>query len=121
VKSDKTLKKWYRFLNHKFFHDELPNNVCVRWSDEDEEDGFEERYFGVADYADDRYHKYQIILSYPLNRKFTVMASTLAHEMVHIATELKDNHGPAFDRYHKLLTERGLFKKGALRKNLTLF
>lgn len=119
MRSDKTLKKWYRFLNHKFFHNELPDDVCVRWSDEDEDgEGFEERYFGVADKIDG---KYVIVLSRELNKSFMVRISTLAHEAIHIATGLKDNHGPAFDRYHKLLTERGLFKKGAIRKNLTLF
>ncbi len=122
MRSDRTLKKWYRFINKKFFENQLSQNVCVRWADEDE-DGqeFEETYFGVACLARDGYHDYEIILSYELNRKFTVAMSTLAHEMIHIATELRDNHGPVFAKWHQILTDRGFFKKGALRKGLTLF
>lgn len=122
MRSDTTLKKYYKLINKKFFENQLPNNVCIRWANEEEdEEGFEEKYFGVADYAADGYHKYVIIMSRGLNRPVSTRMSTLAHEMIHIATELRDNHGPAFDKWHKTLTERGLFKKGALRKGLTLF
>lgn len=96
--------------------------MCVRWADEDEDgEGFEERYFGVADRANDGYHSYVIIMSRVLNRPAMTRFSTLGHEMIHVATELRDNHGPAFAKWHQILTDRGFFKKGALRKGLTLF
>jgi hypothetical protein len=122
LRSDKTLKKYYRLINKKFFENQLPDNVCVRWADEDEDgEGFEERYFGIADRANDGYHEYVIVMSRSLNRPAVTRLSTLAHEMCHIATELRDNHGPAFERWRQTIADRGIFKKGALRKGLTLF
>lgn len=122
MRSDRTLKKYYRLINRKFFDNELPDDVCVRWSNEDDdEEGFEDRYFGMATRADDGYHSYVIIMSRALNIKDCVRLSTLAHECCHIATGLRDNHGPAFSAWHQKLTDRGLFKKGAVRKGLTLF
>jgi hypothetical protein len=121
MKSDPTLKRWYKFLNKKFFHNELTNNVCVRWSDEDDEENFEDKYFGIADRACEGPHEYVIIMSRPLNSRSTVRMATLAHEMVHIATDLKDNHGPAFEAWRQTLADRGLFKKGAVRRGITLF
>jgi SprT-like family len=120
MQSDPTLKKWYRFLNKKFFSNQLTNNVCVRWSNEDDEESFEEKYFGVADKGIDG-HEYEIVMSRELNHSASVRMATLAHEMIHIATELKDNHGPAFELWRQTLSDRGLFKKGAVRKGLTLF
>jgi hypothetical protein len=122
LRSDKTLKKWYRTINRRFFENKLPDDVCVRWSEEDEDgEEFEERYFGIADRANDGYHSYVIVMSRGLNRPAVTRLSTLAHEMIHIATELRDDHGPAFAKWHQTLTDRGFFKKGALRRGLTLF
>ena len=122
MRSDRTLKRWYNFINHKFFLDELPSNVCVRWSNEDDDpDGFEDKYFGIAQHADDGRHKYEIVLSHKMNIPASTRLTSLAHEMCHIATELKDNHGPAFSAWHMRLTARGFFTKGACRKDLTIF
>ena len=121
MQSDPTLKKWYKYINKKFFHNELTNKVCVRWSNEDDEDQFEEKYFGTADKANDGYHEYEIVMSRELNKSASTRMATLAHEMIHVATELRDNHGPVFERWRQTLSDRGLFKKGAVRKGLTLF
>ena len=123
MRSDPTLKRWYRKINAKYFENQLPNNVCVRWAEpeEDDEENWEDKYFGSADVANDGRHKYEIIMSRKLNKKAAVRLTTLAHEMVHIATELKDDHGPVFSAWHMRLTARGFFTKGALRKGLTIF
>lgn len=124
MKSDPTLLGWYRYINEKFFDGVCPDRVCVRWADPDEDGGhrWEKKYFGEASEAlDDEYHDYQILLSKPLNKQWIVRISTLVHEMIHVANELKDDHGPAFSRWHERLTKRGIFRKHALRKGYTLF
>jgi SprT-like family len=123
MQSDRALKNWYNFINKKFFNNELPSNVCVRWVNEDdidEEERCEEKYYGWADCGEGR-HKYVIVLSRVKNPGEVAKLATLCHEMCHIATGLKDDHGPAFSEWHELLTSRGLFRKGALLKHRTLF
>lgn len=127
MQSDRTLRKWYRYMNRRFFDNELPDNVCVRWADETEEKEvqWEQKYFGWADkcrgkYADG-YHTHYIVLSRVKNVSASLRLSTLAHEMIHIATDIRDDHGPAFERWRELIAERGIFKKHAVHKNTTLF
>lgn len=123
MRSDPTLKRWYRFLNKKFFNNELTNQVCVRWMNDDDETKeyrCHERYFGWAEIAEGR-HQYVIVLSRLKNPGNTAKLATLVHEMCHIATGLRDDHGPAFSEWHESLTARGLFRKGAVLKGLTLF
>jgi hypothetical protein len=124
MRSNPALKSWYRKINKKFFDNQLTNNVCVRWANEDD-DGevskFEEKFFGWADVADDGKHEYVIVLSKKLNVPKSTRLTTLAHEMVHVATNLRDNHGEAFSEWHKVLTEKGFFEKGKLVKGLTIF
>jgi SprT-like family len=124
VKSDPTLLGWYRHINEKFFDGACPDSVCVRWADPDEMESrrWEKKYFGEASVSEfDEYHDYQIVLSKPLNKQWIVRISTLVHEMIHLATDLKDDHGPAFEKWRVRISERGIFKKHALRKGYTLF
>jgi hypothetical protein len=124
VKSDRTLKAYYRDINTRFFDNELPDSVCVRWAtDEDlDDEGCDAGdYNGWADTCDDGRHPYKIIIDSSLRGLQIQHISTLVHEMIHIATELKDDHGPAFERRLAALADRGIFKKGALRRGLTLF
>jgi hypothetical protein len=116
--SDASLKKWYRLINKKFFSQELPDNVIVRWARAGEESDVAS--CSPVDNPDNK-HKYLIILNKSKNPTASIKLSSLAHEMVHIATHCKDEHGDAFDDWHKKLTDRGLFKKGALLSNITLF
>ncbi len=123
MNSDKTLKRWYKIINKKFYRNALPSNVCVRYTnedDEDEEERCEEKYYGWAEKAEGR-HSYLIVISKAKNPGRTARCATLAHETVHIATELRDDHGKAFSDWHERLTERGLFRKGAVLRGLTLF
>jgi hypothetical protein len=125
VKSDRTLLKWYRLINKKFFDGACPDRVCVRWAepDEDREPRWEKKYFGEASRSEDAegHHDYQIVMSKPLNKQWIVRISTLVHEMIHLATDLKDDHGPAFEHWRQYVSDRGIFKKHALRKGSTLF
>jgi hypothetical protein len=123
MKSDPTLLKWYRIINRRFFGGACPDRVCVRWADPDEGESrrWEKKYFGVASEADDEHHEYQIVMSRPLNAKWVVRMGTLVHEMIHLATRLRDDHGPAFERWRRRVGDRGIFKKHALRKGYTLF
>lgn len=123
MKSDPTLKKWYRRINKKFFENQLPNNVCVRWAEGFEEDdaNWEDKYFGSADKVDNDAHSYEIVLSRVKNEAASIRMLTLAHEMCHIATDCKDDHGPVFEEWRQYISDRGFFKKGAVRKGLTIF
>lgn len=124
MKSDRTLLKWYRLINKKFFDGACPERVLVRWADadEDHEPRWEKKYFGEASRCEhDEYHDYQITMSKPLNKQWIVRISTLVHEMIHLATDLKDDHGPAFESWRQHISDRGIFKKHALRKGSTLF
>lgn len=124
MRSDPTLRKWFLLLNKRFFASEVPVDTCVRWMDDDDdadEDRCEEKYFGFASQANDGRHQYQIVLSRLRNTSLSQKLATLAHEMIHVRLGLRDDHGEAFSNWHKLLTVRGLFEKGRVVKNLTLF
>jgi hypothetical protein len=124
MKSDPTLRKWFRIINKRFFGNEITDKVCVRWANEednDEEARCEEKYMGWADLASDGYHEYVIVLSRVNKNSPSTKLMTLCHEMCHLATKLKDDHGPAFEAQRQLIADRGIFKKNALRKGLTIF
>lgn len=124
MQSDKTLKYWYRKINKRFFENQLPNNVCVRWANEDdneEEDRCEEKYNGWTEHSEDKRHSYVIVLDRECKKDAFLRFNTLVHEMIHIATGLKDDHGAVFSAWHEKLTTKGLFKKGVFRKGWTLF
>ena len=128
MRSDPTLRKWYRYMNRKFFNNELPDNVCVRWADETEEREvkWEQIYFGWADRCHEKkyidgYHTHYIILSRAKCNAASARMATLAHEMIHIATNCRDDHGPAFERWRQVIGDRGIFKKHAVQKDMTLF
>ena len=126
MKSDRTLLRWYKVINKRFFDGACPENVCVRWANPEEEEkrgtDWEERYFGEAEHLDnDPYHAYQIVMSRPKNHYWVTRISTLVHEMIHLATNLRDDHGPAFEQWRQHVSDRGIFKKHALRRGSTLF
>ena len=122
MRSDPTLKKHFTRINKKFFQGELPKNVCVRWLNPDEEEiALEDKLFGYAGLANDGYHKYQIVLSRALKGPASSRMTTLVHECIHIYLNLRDDHGEAFERVRVMLSERGIYKKNALIKGLTIF
>jgi hypothetical protein len=115
VKSDPTLRKHFKRINKKFFDGQLPDSTCVRWLDPDEDEGvLEDKLFGYAGLAEDGRHKYQVVLSRKLNGPASVRMTTLVHELIHVFLELRDDHGPAFEKVRVMLSERGIYKKGAI-------
>lgn len=124
MRSDPVLKKWYNTLNKKFFDNYLPTDTCVRWSNEDDVDDderCEEKYNGWAFLSDKPKTQFVIVISSTLRKSMCTRLHTLAHEMCHVATGCKDNHGPSFEHWRQTIADRGIFKKGAVVKNYTLF
>ena len=125
MRSDNRLKAWYREINTRFFDNELPDNVCVKWGEqeeEDEEENWEEKYNGYTKRLEgDPHHYAVIVINNELRTNHSIKLAILVHEMIHIATAFRDEHGPAFERYRELIGSRGIFKKGALLKGITLF
>lgn len=124
MRSDARLKKWYNAINYRFFLGELPNNVCVRYTnedDDDEEEGCDQKYYGWTSEGADKRHKYVIVISRVKNPGPVAKLATLAHEMIHVKTGLRDDHGKKFSDWHETLTSRGLFRKSAVLRGLTLF
>jgi hypothetical protein len=123
VRSDRTLRRWYLKINRRFFSNELPKNVCVRYvteEDDDEEEKCEERYCGWSDFGHDG-HAYVIVISKMQNPDWRARIATLAHEMCHVSLGLKDDHGRAFEMKRQMISDRGIFKKNAIYKGYTLF
>jgi hypothetical protein len=114
-KSTPELKRWYRKLNRLFFNGELPDNVVVRW------DASEPDVACTEKRDKDDPTAYVIGFNRKKNPTKSLLLSAMLHEMVHCATEFKDEHGPAFDKWHKRLVRRGAFKKGAVIPDVTLF
>lgn len=125
MRSDKHLRAWYRDINTRFFDNELPDNVCVKWGgreEQDEEEEWEQRYNGfVQPLLNDPYHSAVIVLNPELRTNACFKLATLVHEMIHIATNFRDDHGPAFERHREMLAVKGIFKKNALLRGITLF
>ena len=126
MRSDKTLLRWYKLINRKFFDNQLPDNTCVRWINEREQEKYEDMYFAwTSDIEgtsqDDGYHKYVIVISKDKNPGKTAVLATLAHEMCHVSTGMRDDHGPAFEAQRQMISDRGIFRKGAVLKGLTIF
>lgn len=134
MQSDKTLRRWYKIINRRFFDGACPDDVCVRWAsaEEEKEARWEELYFAwttnnPADGHNPDRHSYTIIMSRHKHggavqcKPHSTILSSLAHEMCHVATGLKDDHGPAFERWRKLIADRGFFRKHALVRDLTTF
>lgn len=123
MRSDPTLRRWFREINRKFFGNTLPDNVCVRWAapNEGDEEFCEDKCFGWATKLVNPYHTHEIVLSRTLNTRLSARLSTLAHECCHVYLDCRDDHGAAFERTRQMIADRGIFKKGALAKKLTIF
>ena len=125
MRSDKTLKKRYNNINRRFFHNVLPSNICVRWvceEDLDENEELEEDYSGLA-WKEDRASRHYgtIVISNNLRNDWRLAMAILVHEMCHVATDFRDEHGPAFELWRQTIGDRGIFRKGAIYKGLTIF
>ena len=124
MRSDRTLKAWYREINSRYFDSELPDNVCVRWVNEDdldEDERIEEKASGFSQKLSGDSHYAQVVLSNDLRKARCQRLAVLVHEMIHVATDFRDDHGEAFERWRVRLAQRGIFKKGAVLRGVTLF
>lgn len=117
MRSDRTLKRWFLHINKKFFYGELPTNVIVRWAlpGEEKDIACTERLFKDAK------HSYEILINREKATTNSIKLESLVHEMIHVATHYRDNHGPLFEDWRVKLGERGVFKKGALLRGITIF
>lgn len=117
MRSDRTLKKWYREANQEYFDSQLPKNTIVRWGTEeeweDEEDGA--RNLGDTDVAG---RPMEVRLSPVLHRLhwWGIAKITLYHEMIHILLEIKkvkqeNDHDDRFEKEMLRLAKLGAFKK----------
>jgi hypothetical protein len=123
VQSNRTLRRYYCAINRKFFNNELPDNVCVRYADDEDFDEGKpcaEILYGWCDKGDGR-HVYQIAISKFKCPGSTAIVATLLHEMCHVYLQLRDDHGPAFERCRQMIADRGAFKKNAILPGLTIF
>jgi len=116
MRSDRTLRRWYLLINKKFFYGELPTNVIVRWANPGEE-----KDIACTEKLVGKKHSYEILLNREKCKTNSQKLESLLHEMIHVATHYRDDHGPLFEEWRKTLGERGAFKKGALLRGITLF
>ncbi len=99
MKSDRTVLRWYRRINRRFFDGACPEKVCVRYARPGEEKReIEQEYFGWADKKGNETwathekhcprctHDYEIVLDETAN--WITVLSTLAHEMIHLDTAM---------------------------------
>jgi len=115
--SDRSLKRYYRIMNTKFFDGNLSDKVLVRWAKKGEE-----KDIACADkLPSENKNEYIILLNPSKVSTDSQKLSSLLHEMIHVATKCADDHGPTFSAWHKKLTNRGAFKKGAVLADTTLF
>jgi len=124
MQSNRALKRWYRGINSRFFKGELPDNVCVRWMDEtdlEEDEKCEDNYNGFCYAEKHGRHCAVIVLNTELKKDKGRLLSVLAHEMIHVKLNFRDDHGPAFERERLLLSDQGFFKKGMVLDGMTLF
>lgn len=116
--STRSLLAWYEVINSKFFYGELPANVIVRWTvPEDNENDIA----ATSTPCKNPRYSYLIVMNREKLASRSQKLSALLHEMIHVATGVRDCHGPAFDDWHQKMMDRGAFRKGALIKNVTLF
>jgi len=115
-RSNRALKRWYRIINKRFFYDELPSNVVVRWAETGEEEDI-----ASTDIASSTRNSYLILLNAEKITTRSIKLSTLLHEMIHVATFCEDDHDAAFELWRVRLGDRGAFLKDALIKGQTLF
>ena len=114
-KSNPELKRWYRKINRLYFSGALPDNVVVHWDSTEPDVACTEKL------DKDDPTAYIITFNPKKNPTKSILLSSLLHEMVHVFLKFSDNHGPAFDKAHRMLVKKGAFRKGALIPNVTLF
>jgi hypothetical protein len=132
MQSDRTLRRWYKDINKRFFDGVCPEWVCLRYARQGEEKReIETGFHGWADAPNtptwphnerncpNCRHNFEIVLDEKAD--WVSILSSMAHEMIHLATNMKDDHGPAFEQWRQHIADKGIFRKHALYKGHTLF
>jgi hypothetical protein len=91
------LEQKYRYYNRKYFGNELPIDIKLRWAE----------IFPIMGYQLDD----EIVLDRRDRRRERIWQFTLLHEMVHLSLpDVKSHHGEAFQRAMLRLAKLGAFK-----------
>jgi hypothetical protein len=105
--SNKYLKKSYDEFNKKYFSNELPKDMVVRFSRLRDDDKFQEPC-GITMFKWDR--PLYILINKKLRWQSMLADFTLIHEMVHVAHPEINGHGPRFQKQMMRLAKAGAFK-----------
>ncbi len=115
-RSDRTLKRYYRRYKRQYpqLFGSLPDgrDIIIRWGDKrSDRDGLKSAVAVTYSPAIDK-EPWEIVFDKTLRRlKFwNIVKLTLFHEMCHVASRNRDNHGPAFQRRMKMLAANGAFR-----------
>lgn len=115
MRIDRTLTENYNYLNRRYFAGELPA-ADVGWGTIRDLRVGRGKRAAIAQTVWDpakKGERPQILINVLLRRLGWngVTAFSLLHEMVHVKTRMRDNHGPAFEREMRKLAEKGAFAK----------
>jgi hypothetical protein len=114
MRSDPTLRKWFRVLNRKWFDNKLPNETKIFYSEELIAEGERKPRHDYGD-ADWEAGGPPVIRINPLLREqgwYTAIRQTLIHEAAHIeAMRLgyRGEHGPVWEKIMRKLANQGAF------------
>lgn len=115
MRSDPTLKRWFRVYNRRYFQSSLPAATKVLWAEEIQED------LGATTDDPSTAHTMaatdvsrsptppEIYLNRRILPFWKVVRATLLHEMAHVAKP-RAGHGAVFDAEIGRLWEMGAFK-----------
>jgi hypothetical protein len=107
--NDRDLKFFYRRFNKKFFHNQLPNNLTVRFASPAQftQKGLGKRTCAITLIEDGK--AYAIIVKKTRGKTWAYIKADLLHEMVHVKNP-RLAHGPRFQKEMLRLAQIGAFK-----------
>lgn len=115
MRSNPTLRKWYKTYNRKYFHNQLPKDTKVYYEEELIDEGIRKQTYGEMDWTDKKAPEIRIN---PLLREqgwHSMILLTLLHEMAHvekIQRKLKgSDHGKAWEGIMLRLAKQGAFSE----------
>jgi hypothetical protein len=119
MRSDPTLKRYYRELNKKWFKGELPASTKCVWGpiSEHKQNGKGSGAMAFCESPTDDDPFFLISFDPRLKKLnwWNLVRSTMIHEMVHVWTKNRDSHGPVFEAKMRELANAGAFKKRSKR------
>jgi len=111
MRSDRYLKRLYRYYNRKFFGNKLPNIIVGFSSPADlVKKGHGKKTCAVTLFDDNDAPEAILIKRYP-HKHWSYIKLDLLHELCHVALPASVNHGPRFKSEMKRLERAGAFRK----------